>query len=87
MPVVAPASGGPVDLVAHGRTGFLYPHDEPRMMAGAVETLVGDPATRHRMATAAHESVRRRSWEAVGDQLIGHYESVIGVHRAGRKAA
>lgn len=87
VPVVAPASGGPVDLVAHGRTGFLYPHDEPKMMTGAVETLMADGVERSAMARRAHASVAHRTWEAIGDQLIGHYESVIDPPRGVRRAA
>ncbi|MEQ8717335.1 MAG: glycosyltransferase family 1 protein [Acidimicrobiales bacterium] len=87
VPVVAPASGGPVDLVAHGRTGFLYPHDEPKMMAGAVETLLADTVERSAMARRAQASVAHRTWEVVGDQLIGHYESVVGLTRSVRRAA
>lgn len=38
--VVAPAAGGPVDLVRHGEPGFLYPARSPRLLRGAVEMLV-----------------------------------------------
>jgi phosphatidylinositol alpha 1,6-mannosyltransferase len=46
LPVVAPAAGGPLDLVAHGETGFLArPHDA-EALACAVSKLVGDPGLR-----------------------------------------
>lgn len=77
VPVVAPASGGPLDLVRHGENGYLYPPDEPELMANAVAQLVSDPALRAELAARARPSVEHRSWERVGDALIGHYRSVI----------
>ena len=41
--VVAPAAGGPLDLVRHGRTGLLYDPGEPGVLRRAVAALVGDP--------------------------------------------
>lgn len=76
LPAIVPAAGGPVDLVSHGSTGFLFPADQPRLMRGAVEMLVNDPARRRLMGSAAHGAVAGRSWESLGDQLIAHYESV-----------
>lgn len=77
VPVVAPAAGGPLDLVRHGENGFLYPPDEPELMANAVAQLVADPVLRAALAARARPSVEARSWERVGDALITHYESVL----------
>lgn len=76
LPAVVPAAGGPVDLVSHGSTGFLFPPDQPKLMRGAVEMLVNDPVRRRGMGKTAHAAVAGRSWEQLGDQLIAHYESV-----------
>lgn len=77
VPVVAPAVGGPLDLVQHGRTGLLYdPGDRPSLRA-AVARLVGDPALRHALAWAARRQVAGRTWAAVVDELVEeHYASV-----------
>ena len=76
LPAVVPAAGGPVDLVSHGATGFLFPAEEPELMRGAVEMLVDDPERRSAMGRRAHASVAGRSWESLGDQLVAHYASV-----------
>jgi phosphatidylinositol alpha 1,6-mannosyltransferase len=78
IPVVGPAAGGPLDLIHHGQTGWLYPADAPDVLRAAVEALVEDPARRQAMGVAARASVAERSWEAIGDQLIGHYHDALG---------
>lgn len=75
LPVVAPDCGGPRDLVQHGRTGLLVPPVDADAVTGAVDRLVQQPMYRRRLAGAARESVAGRSWAAIGDELIGHYEA------------
>lgn len=86
VPVIAPAAGGPLDLVRHGENGLLYPPSDPALMAQAVLELATNPELRERLAARARASVEGRSWESVGDELIGHYERVIG-RPARRQAA
>lgn len=83
VPVVAPAAGGPLDLVAHGRTGFLVPPRDPAAVRDAVRSLAADPGMRAEFGAAARAMVEGRTWAAVGDQLIGHYAAVL----SGRKTA
>ncbi|MBW1596277.1 glycosyltransferase family 1 protein [Streptomyces sp. JJ38] len=76
VPVVAPASGGPLDLVDHGRTGLLVPPHDAGAVRDAVQTLRDRPALRLRLAEAGRAAVAGRTWEAVGDRLITHYAQV-----------
>lgn len=78
VPVVAPAAGGPLDLVRHRDNGLLYPAGHPELMRQAVLELAHDPVLRKRLTSRARRSVAGRSWESVGDQLVDHYLSVIG---------
>ena len=77
LPVVAPAAGGPLDLVDDGVTGFLVPPGDPGALAGAVAKLAADPALRAAQGRAARQKVLGRTWHALGDELIGHYEAVL----------
>ena len=86
LPVIAPRSGGPIDLIDHGRTGLLTDPDDPRSLRAAVRELAGDAALRARLAEAGRRAVLGRTWQAVGDQLIGHYERVIDEVRSRRAA-
>ncbi|MER6384770.1 glycosyltransferase family 4 protein [Streptomyces sp. NPDC001118] len=81
VPVVAPAAGGPLDLVAHGRTGLLVPPRDVTAVTEAVRELAADPARRSAFGTAARTMVEGRTWAAVCDQLIGHYDDVLAARR------
>lgn len=80
VPVVAVGRGGPLDLVDRGRTGWLYePGDLPGLRS-AVEHLVGDDDARASFSAAAHAEVQGRTWEAICNQLIGHYSRAVEVN-------
>ena len=79
LPVVAPAAGGPLDLVEPSRTGFLVPPGDGNAIADAVNVLVNRPDLRQRYGRAARDAVAGRTWSAVGDELIAHYLAVVGV--------
>ncbi|GAA1818244.1 glycosyltransferase family 1 protein [Nesterenkonia flava] len=81
VPVVAVGRGGPLDLVDEGRTGWLYQPGDLSALRSAVEHLVSDEAMRARCAAAAHAQVQDRTWEAICNQLIGHYSRAIEVNR------
>ncbi|MFG3034368.1 glycosyltransferase family 4 protein [Streptomyces sp. NPDC048253] len=81
VPVVAPAAGGPLDLVAQGRTGLLVPPRDAAVVQDAVAALVADPARRAAYGAAGRTTVEGRTWAAVGDRLIGHYEDVLAARR------
>ena len=78
LPVVAPAAGGPVDLVADGVTGYLVTPGDPDALSAAVRELVADPRLRARFGEAARRRVLGRTWSALTDELVGHYAAVIG---------
>lgn len=82
VPVVAPASGGPLDLIDHGTNGLLWQPGVQGALLDAVAALVADPARRVAMGRAAHAGVQGRSWAAVGDELLGHYRAVLGERTA-----
>jgi phosphatidylinositol alpha 1,6-mannosyltransferase len=79
LPVIAPNAGGPRDLVAPCRTGLLLEVDEfEAKLPEAVDHLI---AERNRYSLAARRSVLGRTWPAICDELLGHYEDVQGQRR------
>ena len=77
--VIAPNSGGPLDLVQHGRTGFLLDTSNSSDLIAAFELLT-DSNTRALMGVAARQSVLHRTWEKVNNQLIDHYRELSSAH-------
>ncbi|GGW89292.1 GDP-mannose-dependent alpha-mannosyltransferase [Streptomyces chryseus] len=77
VPVIAPAAGGPLDLVRHGNTGLLVEPRDPAAVRAAVSALAGDAGLRAAYGRAGRAAVETRTWAAVGDELIGHYADVL----------
>ncbi len=77
VPCVAPRRGGPIDLIQHGNTGFLYPPGDLDAMVAAVKELVDDAPMRAEFARRARTSVIGRTWDNVCTALIAHYEDAI----------
>jgi phosphatidylinositol alpha 1,6-mannosyltransferase len=86
LPVVAPAAGGPLDLVADGVTGYLVPPSDPDAFTAAVARLAADPATRVAFGAAGRRKVLGRSWPALTEELIGHYSQVLGTRKPAKVA-
>src|SRR6516165_605825 len=78
LPVVAPAAGGPLDLVEDGVTGYLVPPSDPGAFTAAVARLAADPAARAAFGSAGRRRVLGRTWPALTEELLGHYSQVLG---------
>jgi phosphatidylinositol alpha 1,6-mannosyltransferase len=81
LPVVAPAAGGPLDLVVPGRTGMFYEPDSVYGLRAAVGYLTSQPELRTAYGRRARATVLDRTWQRVGDELLGHYADLLD-HRA-----
>ncbi len=87
VPVVAPRSGGPIDVVHDGVAGFLYEPGDGDDLGGYVDRLARDPEFRRRMGLAARRSVEGRSWQAVNEALVEHYRQVAATMTGYRELA
>ena len=79
LPVVAPASGGPLDLVDDGGSPATWcaPGDAGRAVGRGARAGGRPGAAGAAWAAAARRRVLARSWSALTDELLGHYEAVI----------
>ncbi len=84
LPVIAPAAGGPIDLVRDGVTGFLVTPGDAGALAAAVARLAADPVLREAQGLAARQMVLGRSWPVMCDDLIGHYGAVLAARGSGQ---
>lgn len=85
--VVAPAAGGPLDLVRPGWTGLLYDPADASSLRGAVLRLSGDEALRARLAANGVARVANRSWTHVIDELVAEHYAAALAGPAGQRAA
>ncbi len=84
LAVIAPASGGPLDLIDHGSTGLLFDPDREGALREAVARLAGPERESERtlMGLAGRARVETRSWPALTEQLLGYYARAMGRDRA-----
>ncbi|MBO1755785.1 glycosyltransferase family 1 protein [Allobranchiibius sp. CTAmp26] len=76
LPVVAPARGGPLDVIRAGTHGLHFDPDQPGALREAVGGLLADPLGRRRMGAAGREDALHRGWAPVVEQLLTHYGRV-----------
>lgn len=79
--VVAPAVGGPVNLIESGVTGFLLPAGSS--FTAVVKRLLANPEQRTQVSEAALAGVRGKSWESNNDKLLAYYGQADKVSRPG----
>ncbi|WP_066521983.1 glycosyltransferase family 4 protein [Curtobacterium ammoniigenes] len=89
LPVVAPAAGGPLDLVSTGLDGVLFDPDRVQSLRRAVLALHLDADLRRRMGDAGRVRVEALTWERIGDELLAHHDRarVLGARPIGARAA
>lgn len=76
VPVIAPNAGGPRDLIVPMQTGLLLDVAEfEARLPTAVDHLLDE---RQRYSLAARRSVLATTWPAVCEQLLVHYDEVLG---------
>jgi phosphatidylinositol alpha 1,6-mannosyltransferase len=87
VPVVAPAAGGPVDLVQPGRTGYLVAPLDAGAFTAAIGDLAADPQRREQWGDAARAAVADRTWASVGAELLAHYADALALPSLALSAA
>ncbi len=94
-PVVASATGGILEVVADGETGYLVPFDPDtstgfpsnpdqfaRDLAAKISALLADPARCKRFGEAGRRRVEEKfAWSAIADQTIALYRQLIQARR------
>lgn len=86
VPVVATRSGGPEEILEHGRTGLLVPVGEPAAIADAITQLLSADRT---LAIALRTAARAHAAERFSEvAMVERYEAIYGeLVPAGRTAA
>jgi starch synthase len=100
-PVVASATGGILEVVVDGVTGYLVPFDQDpvtsfpldpgkfsRDLAAKISALLGDPEKARQFGDAGRRRVEEKfSWTAIADQTIELYRKLIESRRRSVRAS
>ena len=77
--VVASHVGGIPEVVSDGETGLLVPPDDPGALAGALNSLLGDPDRAGAMGRLGRErAVMHFGWPAIAAQTAALYAELAG---------
>ncbi|MBI2895794.1 MAG: glycosyltransferase family 4 protein [Deltaproteobacteria bacterium] len=81
-PVVGGRSGGTVDAVEHGETGFLCDPESPEDFARALDELLSDPTLVRRMGEAGKtRALRDFGWDLKADEIRRLSTEVVRARR------
>jgi phosphatidylinositol alpha 1,6-mannosyltransferase len=77
LAVIAPDRGATTEIARDG-TALTFPAGDPHALAGRVEWLMRDARLWHSLCGAGLAEAKRRSWDAVWDQLVDDYREAAG---------
>jgi glycosyltransferase involved in cell wall biosynthesis len=87
LPVVAADVGDIAHCIRERETGLLYPPGDAMALAGAIESLVADPAWARSMARAGREHViAHHTWEGNARLVAELADHLVGQEPAGVRA-
>lgn len=70
-------AGGSANIVEHGRNGFLATARDAADHIRLTQTLLDDPNLRHSFGAESRKMSLGRSWDAVMEELFGHYHELL----------
>jgi glycosyltransferase involved in cell wall biosynthesis len=75
--VVATPTGAGAEVIRDGINGLSIPFSDPTAAAASIERVLDDPSLRLRLARAAIDEARGRSWAATAAALVEAYQKAI----------
>jgi glycosyltransferase involved in cell wall biosynthesis len=84
-PVIASQAGGIVDIVRHGRNGWLVAPGDAGALAAAIRDCLADPARSAELGANGRRDVEAEfSWPAISESLVRLYQEVSARAADGR---
>jgi glycosyltransferase involved in cell wall biosynthesis len=77
IPVLAPRSGGLIDTVREGESGFLFNPKDQGDFAEKLKILIHDPALRQKMGSQGRASVAHCNWDETVENLLKIWEAQV----------
>jgi glycosyltransferase involved in cell wall biosynthesis len=77
-PLIATQTQGAMELITHGKDGWITPLKDPAALASAFERLMSDPAQRAALAAAGGETLKSRfSKNVITGDYLNLYERLL----------
>jgi glycosyltransferase involved in cell wall biosynthesis len=77
LPVVTTRTGGMADIIEPGVNGELVGVRKPAALAETILGLLGDPARRRRLGTAARQTASRYTWQRAASDTNRLYQCLV----------
>ncbi|MCY4071771.1 MAG: glycosyltransferase family 1 protein [Chloroflexi bacterium] len=77
LPVVASRVGGVSDIVTEGKTGYTFESGDTRALAEGISKIAGDRDNMRHMGAQARAYAETQTWDAIMDEVIELYASLI----------
>jgi glycogen synthase len=79
LAVLAADVGGPSEIIAHGRTGLLFPARDVQALRSGLSWLLAHPAARRGIGLSAAREIRERwLWENKVTEMLSVYRELCG---------
>lgn len=78
LPVLAPAAGGPLEIIDNGVNGLLYPPGDVEALTALMRTVAEDGELRRRLGEAARATATCYSPDAIAKRVMDVYREVLG---------
>lgn len=83
-PSVSTAIEQTVDIIDHGRTGWLYPPNDDAALARILETIFDDPELARSVGAAGRDFIMQTyTWRALGDRAVAIADGLISRRHGG----
>jgi glycosyltransferase involved in cell wall biosynthesis len=77
LPVIAPDSGGVLDVMRHGENGMLFHSEQIESLVTQTGRILEDPLLAANCSVGARRSAEMRSWSATLDVLLEEYSRLV----------
>ena len=77
LPVVASRVGGVTDIVEEGKTGYTFNSGDSAALLNGIRQIASSRENMRRMGMQARSYAETQSWDAIMDEVIDIYASLI----------
>ena len=84
---VCAAAGGPLDIVDHGRSGFLFEPGDAVALSDRVQWLIDDPERAKQFGRRARAHAEANSWTNIMRGLVERYTELTAAREATQRPA